>query len=96
MGDEKKGTFGYVFAGDPKFGAELVGEVKDDYTQTIHCDNLSVTMPAKEPKVETVRELRIDYSEGLGDSYRTLTIETFATAKELRKLLRDLRKEVTK
>lgn len=90
MGDEKNGTFGYVFAGDPKQGAELVGEVKDGYTQTIHCDNLSFTMPAKEPKVETVRELRIDYRR---DGVCTLKVDTFATFKELRKLVRDLLEE---
>lgn len=90
MGDEKKSTFGYVFAGDPKSGAELVGEVKDGYTQTIHCDNLSVTMPAKEPKAEVAREVRIDYSETINGMGKSLSVETSLTFKELRKLARGL------
>lgn len=85
-------TEGYVF--NPNT-AKPLGKVDGNGTTIEHkFDALNVTVADPKPKVETVRELRIDYSEGLGDSYRTLTIETFATAKELRKLLRDLRKDV--
>lgn len=50
-------------------------------------DALNVTVADPKPKVETVREVRIDYRR---DGVCTLKVETFATFKELRKMVREL------
>lgn len=50
-------------------------------------DALNVTVADQKPKVETVRELRIEYRR---DGVDTLKVDTFATFKELRKLVREL------
>lgn len=79
---------GYIF--DAKT-AKPLGKV-DGIGTTIEykADALNVVMADAKPKVETVREVRIDYEERLGDAGKSLSIETFMTAKELRKLMCEL------
>ena len=86
-------TGGYIF--DAKT-AKPLGYVDDEGT-TVECklDTLNVVTGSGKPEVATVREVRIDYSENLGDANKSLSVETFATFGELRKLMRDLM-EVTR
>lgn len=81
---------GYVF--NPNRNTALpLGKVDGNGTTIEHkFDALNVTVADQKPKVETVRELRIDYTESLGEADKSLRIETFATFKELRKLVREL------
>lgn len=81
-------TEGYIF--DAKT-AKPLGKVDGSGTTVEHrFDALNVTLADPKPKVETVRELRIDYTESLCEADKSLRIETFATFKELRKLVREL------
>lgn len=77
---------GYIF--DAKT-AKPLGKVDGNGTTIEHkFDALNVTVvDPKKPKVETVRELRIEYRR---DGVDTLKVDTFATFKELRKLVREL------
>lgn len=71
--------------------AKPLGKVDGNGTTVEHkFDALNVTVADAKPKIETVRELRIDYTESLGEASKSLSIETFATFKELRKLVREL------
>lgn len=76
---------GYIF--DAKT-AKPLGKV-DGIGTTIEykADALNMVVPDAKPKVETVRELSIDYRR---DGVCTLKVDTFATFKELRKLVREL------
>lgn len=38
----------------------------------------------------TTRAVRVEYTESLGDAYKSVSFETLATLDELRKLIRDL------
>lgn len=81
-------TEGYIF--DAKT-AKPLGKVDGKGTTIEYkADALNVVMADAKPKVESVRELRIDYTESLGEAYKQLSIETFATFKELRRLVREL------
>jgi hypothetical protein len=44
-----------------------------------------------EPKIDKWRETRIDYTESIGDAYKSLSIETYLTHDELVALVRELR-----
>lgn len=76
---------GYIF--DAKT-AKPLGKV-DGIGTTIEykADALNVVMADAKPKVETVRELHLEYRV---DGTATLKVDTFATFKELRKLVREL------
>ena len=50
----------------------------------------NVLLDSEKPKIETVREVHLDYSESMGDAYRSISIEMLATFKELRKVIREL------
>ena len=45
----------------------------------------------EEPKIDKWRETRIDYTESLGDAYKSLNVETYLTFDELIALVRELR-----
>ena len=47
--------------------------------------------PFEEPKIDKWRETHIDYTESLGDAYKSLSIETYLTNDELIALVRELR-----
>ncbi len=47
----------------------------------------------EEPKFDKWRETHIDYTESLGDAYKSLSIETYLTFDELMELARALRGE---
>lgn len=47
-------------------------------------------MTLEESKFDKWRETRIDYTEGLGNVYKSLSIETDLTFDELVKLVREL------
>ena len=76
---------------------EMTGTIFDAATgkplgtneKTLSFDSLNVTVD-KKPSIETAREVRVEYSDSFGEAYRSLSVETFATFKELRKLVRDL------
>lgn len=79
---------GYIF--DAKT-AKPLGKVDGNGTTIEYkADALNVVVPDAKPKVETVREVSIDYTESLGEAYKSLSIETFMTAKEMRKLVHEL------
>lgn len=45
----------------------------------------------EEPKLDKWRETHIDYTESLGESYKSLSIETCLTFDEMIALVRELR-----
>lgn len=45
----------------------------------------------EEPKFDKWRETHIDYTESLGEAYKSLSIETYLTHDELTALVRELR-----
>ena len=53
---------------------------------------MSVITTLKEPEfaIDKWRETHIDYTEGLGEAYKSLSIETFLTFDELAGLVRVL------
>lgn len=59
--------------------------------KTLNFDSLNITVADNEkPSIETVRELRLEYTESCGDSCKSVSFDTFMTFKELRKLIREL------
>lgn len=50
-----------------------------------------VTTKEPEMTIDKWRETRIDYTESLGDAYKSLSIETYLTFDELVALVRELR-----
>jgi len=51
---------------------------------------MSVITTLEEPKFDKWRETHIDYTESLGDAYKSLSIETYLTFDELMTLVRGL------
>jgi hypothetical protein len=45
----------------------------------------------EEPKLDKWRETHVDYTESLGESYKSLSIETYLTFDEMIALVRELR-----
>lgn len=45
----------------------------------------------EEPKLDKWRETHVDYTESLGESYKSLSIETHLTFDEMIALVRELR-----
>lgn len=84
MDDSKYGTFFDANTGKP------IGSIGEPRSLEMKFDNLTVVEGKDKPKVETVRELRFEFSERHGDDEREINIETFATFKELRKLLKEV------
>lgn len=79
--------------------SELTGTIFDAETgkalgtieHTMSFDSLNITMASDEkPSIETIREVRVEFTESYGDTSKSVSVETFATFKELRKLLREL------
>lgn len=80
-------TEGYIL--DAKT-AKPLGKVDGDGTTVEHrFDALNVTLADPKPKVETVRETHVEFR---ADGLFTAKVDTFMTAKELRRLVRELRK----
>lgn len=50
-----------------------------------------VTGHDNEPTIDQYRETHIDYTESFGEAYKSLSIETYLTADELRELVAMLR-----
>lgn len=44
----------------------------------------------EEPKFDKLRETHIDYTESLGEAYKSISIETYLTNDELVALVREL------
>ncbi len=51
---------------------------------------MSILTTLDEPKFDKWRETHIDYTESLGESYKSLSIETHLTHDELIALVREL------
>ena len=78
---------------------ELTGTIFDAETgkalgtteHTMSFNSLNITMAGDDkPSIETIREVRVEFTESYGDTSKSVSVETFATFKELRKLLREL------
>lgn len=76
------------YVGDMIFNADT-GKPLGMVENTYKVDSLNITTGGK-PKVDSYRETRIEYTEMLGDSYKSCEIDTYMTFKELRKLLREV------
>ena len=79
--------------------SELMGTFFDAKTgnalgtneHTMSFDSLNITMAGDDkPSIETIREVRVEFTGSYGDTSKSVSVETFATFKELRKLLREL------
>ena len=79
--------------------SELTGAIFDAKTgkalgtteHTMSFDSLNITMAGDDkPSVETIRDVRVEFTESYGDTSKSVSVETFATFKELRKLLKEL------
>lgn len=80
-------TEGYIFNANT---AKPLGKVDGSGTTIEHkFDALNVTVADSKPKVETVRETHVEFR---ADGLFTAKVDTLMTAKELRKLVRELRK----
>ena len=66
---------------------EMVEEQANRVTSKV--ENMTIVMPEK-PSIDQYRETRITWEERLGESGRTLEIETYTTAEELLQLVREL------
>jgi hypothetical protein len=79
---------GYIF--DAKTAKPLGKADGIGTTIEYKADALNVTVADAKPKVETVREVRIDYSETINGLGKSVSVETLMTFKELRKMVREL------
>lgn len=78
--DDYSGTF--YFNGEP------LGKVTaDGVPLTVHADELKVVTKKPDDKY---RETHIEYTESLGDAYKSIAVETFLTADELLGFVREV------
>lgn len=69
----------------------VTGKALGTNEKTLNFDSLNITVADNEkPSIETVREVRVEFTENRGDTYKSMNVETFMTFKELRKLIREL------